>query len=165
MMTMVERIIVVVFRLFNFGVLFGLFGYLFKKYAFGIITQQMADKKAAVRDLRKQQRSLTRQKQEIERATQEQEQECVTLRQKIGQWKTTVEDTLAAREQNKKLRIQELQERMTQRIQYVQAARAQAQVLPRAIEQAVVTLQKQFTDEHAGRQFVKPIIDYFKSEQ
>ena len=161
-MIMHESIVAILFRLFNFGVLIGVFGYLFKKYVLVGIRTRMAEKKRYLQSLNERKDELAQEHQMIVQRMGQEHELGQQLKKKVDNWAQEVAKKHEVREQEKHSYAQSLQERMKVRVQHLTAEHINKRVVSTVLERTQVRLAHDFTDEHRARTFLASIITHMK---
>ena len=130
------QVVSIVFRLINFGILIGLFTYIFKKKIFGLITQAMAAYKEHIDSLQKRQKELHVQQERIVDGIKSDSTACQQLREKVDSWRASAQAERIANDEQRKHRIGLLHERARMCAERIAQYRMQQKVAPYAAQKA-----------------------------
>ncbi|MCA9770484.1 hypothetical protein KC460_03900 [Candidatus Dependentiae bacterium] len=157
-MLVVSDIVAVFFRLANFAMLIALCVYLFKKYIYQSLRDQIAQKCVFIRGLENKMTALERQKDELHVQIVQQQTKCKKLMQDIAVWQQAVIHEQEKAEKERQASADEQSKRVAVQTAYLEAERLRGVVLPQAIGNAQKQLHILFQESDAGRIFTKDIL-------
>ncbi len=156
-MLITGSIVAFAFRLINLAALIGVMIYLIKKYALPDLNQSIIEKEASVQSVIDQTHHLHEKAHHLDADFKNQEHLAHELIRKVHAWKTQFEAQVNQREQERHERIEAAQEKVAIQQQMIKQMHLQNKVLPIAVEHAQKTLEQQFSNEQAGKDYISSI--------
>ncbi len=153
-----EQIVIVLFRLLNFGVLIGLIFYGYKAYLLPEMKKKWEELKEMFAGMRRSHRHLQKEKRGVENFIVQDRQWQAALQEKVLRWQSLVgdrrEQLLKERARRKRILDKQMEEQQNQVALY----RAYKQVAPDALKEAREALKKKFDSGNAQQQFMNAVI-------
>ncbi len=161
-MVELELIILVIFRLVNFGVMIGIGYYLFKKHVKSQLIDQMNAEKKEVFLLEQFYKQLQIDQRTLEDTIKKEQQEQRQLREKVMQW----HDALALKKERlaheHAQRKHNLEMQYQQQINTIQKDHIAKEILPLVIDRARTTLVNQFASSHEQAAYFEHVAGVMK---
>lgn len=152
------RIIAIVFRLINFGIVIGIFAYVFKAKLLDLIKSQINEEHKHADSLEKRAHQLKAEKQQVEDGIKQDAVSCAQLKDKVDAWRAAAQAELVALDEQKKHRIGQLQERAQAQAQQIEQHRAQKTIAPQALVHAKKQLIADFASHKDTDAYMQRII-------
>ena len=159
---MSDQMLFIVFRVANFFVLAVLFVYLFLRYALPAVKGRIDASKREAYERKQEKQRLAREKKALQQARQEQDAFCRHLYDAVEKWNTVLEQRAERREKEKQEREKYVQQRVARQQKNFKTDVIAHEVVPKAAKQAQEQLQECYANEHAGRVYIKAIIQYLR---
>lgn len=150
------------FRVLNSAIVFGLCGYLFKRYALDSLKDQMREQEQQKKDLYESSVALERERELAIAKAHEQELIVQRLQEHVNHWRERFEVVVANRQEEKKRLIQELAHKSALQQEHLAADMVANQVFAQARVQAQKMLMEEFARKSAGRAYVSDIMNFIK---
>lgn len=152
------------FRLVNFGVLIVFLFYIFKKYLYQPISDQIAEKESFVHGLVENNKVLEEQQHDLEMRIAQQEQRCKELVEKISIWQEAVIKQRKGLLAMQAGVVQDRVRRLKSQQQSLEQDWLKRAVLPRVLAQAQKKLEQEFSSAQVGQQFIADIVSQLRRE-
>lgn len=146
-MIIVNQLVLIFFKLVNFGVIIGLAWYLFKRYGLPDVHHSLQEQRAYLENLAMMHRDLQQEQQMIEQQIHDDRKEQDVLKEHLMRWLARVDENnkklLLQREERKK----KLQELVVAQQKQIMQHRMLATVLPQALVEAHRAMETAAKDE------------------
>ncbi len=150
------------FRVLNSAIVFGLCGYLFKRYALDSLKDQMREQEQQKKNLYESSLALERERVLALAKAREQELVVQRLKEHVRHWRERFEVVVANREAEKQRLVQELAHKNALQQEHLAADMIAYQVFAQARRQAQKTLTEEFARKNAGQAYVHDIMAFIK---
>lgn len=146
-MTIIDHIVLILFRLINFGVLIGVISYLFKRYGLPEIRQQLAAYWAYFEGLANTHHLLKKEQQMIDRSIIQNQKEQDILKERLMRWRAYVDERNNALMREKEERAKKLKEQILEQQKQIDQHRMFKKIMPQAVAQARSIWQQKAKNE------------------
>jgi len=146
------------FRVVNFGLLVGVFYYFFNKYVKASLEEKMNQKESLIKGLEEQGYMLEGKQHELEMRLLAQERKTAQLKERIGEWRTAVENECKKEELEYATRFLAMTARISYKNEQIKQDRLAAKIASLALGYARTSLQEEFENEQRGHVFIKNLI-------
>jgi len=151
-------IIGIFFKVLNFVIIIACSAYLFKQYGYDTVRQMMDEKEDEFKRLRAQKVDIRRQNKTLDLQLKEQQETCKRLKHNVGIWKEIALQKQEADKQELKIIYNQMARIRSQQADTVILKRLEHQVMPVALKKAQQQLEKQFSSEKQGEEFIKTLL-------
>ncbi len=163
-MIAVNQIVLIIFRLINFGVLIGLAGFLYKRYGLPIIQEGLAQYRAYFEGLFLTHRRLKKEQQLIENTIINDRKEQDILKERLMCWLASVEDQNKLLILEKEKRKKMLKDRMILQQKKIAEHRLFNTVLSQALIEARQTLAQRSKNEAVQTKMFDSIVSMMRKQ-
>ncbi len=151
-------LVTIIFRLLNFALLIGFFVYIFKRYIYQNISDQIAEKESFIHGLIQNNKVLEEQQHDLEMRITQQESKCKELVQKTMLWQQAVTQEKQAWTVLQDAVIRDRAQRVKLQQESLEKDRLKRVVLPHVLTESQKKLQQEFESPQAGQAFIADII-------
>jgi hypothetical protein len=163
-MTVIDQVVLIVFRGINFGVLIGIMGYLFKRYGLPTIREQLAAYWAYFQDLANTHRLLKKEQQLVEQSIIAHQKEQDILKERLMRWRARIDELNNQLNIEKEERIAVLKERLLKQQKQIDHHRMFQQIVPLAIAQARNDLEQEARSETMQKKIFDEIMPIMRKQ-
>jgi hypothetical protein len=153
-MVLDKQLILIIFKLINFGVLIGLGYVLWRKYARSYLMAEFNKKYAYQDGLQQTHTRLQQEKKHIAKIYQGDQQEREQLKERLSSWRDALEHERISREQYKREQQELLKKRVAEQLAAIEQHHLLNQLYKEAMGDARIKLEKHFSDKNAQKEFM-----------
>ena len=158
-MSVNSPVIILFFKLLNLGVLIAVGWYVYRRYVKSTIDDSMHKQESLIKGLEELGYILEGQLLELEQESSQQSKRCEQLQEKILEWKESVHAQTQRQQENDRIIIDRINERIAQKSIYISTAIQNKKIIPVAFERARAELKANFAHPEQQKKYVHSIID------
>lgn len=155
---LVENLILVFFKLLNFGIIIGLIGYAIHKYAVPMLRESRDAAIAFFQQLTNKHDQRLKEYEGVLNQIAQDEAEYARLKERLMRWRADIDEKKAREHAEQSGRIEAARKRIEIQQQTIMENRLYARIMPQAIKHARQQMSKEFGSKEKQQQMFEKII-------